>query len=467
MNTKYCLFLLLFLGVILNIEAQVVIGSGSTALSIQPQPGALLEIKMQDPDSQNITSTKGLMIPRVALTAADNLAPCVVGATDAQKLLHKGLTVYNTTYGGTLLPAIYSWDGQKWMLLDQSVNPLYNPNSYIVKPGQFVEIPVSKAYAFWESYSTPDFVNEKLTGAVTAELLWQDTQDLISAGNITLLKGDQGYNTIIKLSTDAAKGSGNAVIVVKIGGTIRWSWHIWITGYNPLVNAKTYKGLTFMDRNLGASNTTIGDLGSLGLLYQWGRNMPFPGANQTIGNGVTLEPVIYGNVTTIDKTVVAVKNNLANAVLNPSTFYLSTGNFGDWYSNVLGFRNDSLWLSTNKTKGIFDPCPAGWKVPWTAPEPTSSPWYDLGNPGFVAGTGITWAELGYYPSPGYRNQLNGVLTNVGYMGTYWNSTGKGGSDNLAFTTVFYNKIYGSTDIITYNFGYSRAMGNSVRCVRIQ
>lgn len=91
------------------------------------------------------------------------------------------------------------------MLIDNSINPLYNPNSYIVKPGQFVEIPVSKAYAFWESYSTPDFVNEKLTGAVITELLWQDTQDLISADNITLLEGDQGYNTIIKLSTDAAK----------------------------------------------------------------------------------------------------------------------------------------------------------------------------------------------------------------------------------------------------------------------
>ena len=463
MNTKYCIFLLLFLGTILNIEAQVVIGSGRTALSIQPQPGALLEIKMQDADSQNITSTKGLMLPRVALTAADNLAPCVVGATDAQKLLHKGLTVYNTTYGGTLLPAIYSWDGQKWMLLDQSVNPLYNPNSYIVKPGQFVEIPVSKAYAFWESYSTPDFVNEKLTGAVTAELLWQDTQGLISAGNITLLKGDQGYSTIIKLSTDAAKGSGNAVIVVKIGGTIRWSWHIWITEYNPLVNTKTYNGLTFMDRNLGAINTTPGDLGSLGLMYQWGRNIPFPSANQTIGNGDTLEPTIYGNVTTIDRTVVAVNNNLANAVLNPSTFYLATGASGDWYSNVTGFRNDSLWLSTNKTKGIFDPCPAGWKVPWTTPGATNSPWYNLGNPGFTIGTGITWSQLGYYPASGYRSGTTGSFLNVGSSGYYWNSIGSGGANNLSLGT-FFNNTAGD---ITYNSDFSRANSFSVRCILIQ
>lgn len=88
------------MGLILNINAQVVIGLGSTTLIKEPQPGALLELKMQDPDSQNITSTKGFMLPRVALIAIDNLAPCVVGATDAVKLLHNGLTVYNTTYGG-------------------------------------------------------------------------------------------------------------------------------------------------------------------------------------------------------------------------------------------------------------------------------------------------------------------------------------------------------------------------------
>ncbi len=463
MNTKYCLFLLLFLGVILNIEAQVVIGSGSTALSIQPQPGALLEIKMQDADSQNITSTKGLMLPRVALTAADNLAPCVVGATDAQKLLHKGLTVYNTTYGGALIPAMYSWNGQKWMLIDNSINPLYNPNSYIVKPGQFVEIPVSKAYAFWESYSTDGFVNEKLTGAVTAELLWQDTQDLLSASSITLSKGDQGYNTLIKVNTDAAKGQGNAVIVVKIGGTIRWSWQIWITGNNPSTNAKTYNGLTFMDRNLGAINSTPGDLGSLGLMYQWGRNIPFPAANQTIGSGDALEPTIYGNVTTIDKTVVAVQNNLANTVQNPSTIYLATGASGDWYSNVLGFRNDSLWLSTNKTKGIFDPCPAGWKIPWTASGATNSPWYNLGNPGFTVGTGITWSQLGYYPATGYRSGTTGGLLNVGSSGYYWNSIGNGGANNLSFAT-FFNDTVGD---ITYNADFSRANSFSVRCVLIQ
>lgn len=459
----YIIFLLLFSGLSSKTNAQVTIGLSSTAITTDPQPGALLELKMQDADGQNITSTKGFVLPRVALIALDNLAPCVVAATDAQKLLHNGLTVYNTTYGGILIPAIYSWNGSKWIQIENSINPLYNPNTYIVKPGKFIEIPVSKAYVFWESYSTDGFVNEKLTGAVTAELLWQDTQDLLSASSITLSKGDQGYNTLIKVSTDAAKGQGNAVIVVKIGGTIRWSWQIWITGNNPSTNAKTYNGLTFMDRNLGAINATPGDLGSLGLMYQWGRNIPFPSANQTIGNGDTLEPTIYGNVTTIDRTVVAVNNNLANAVLNPSTFYLATGASGDWYSNVTGFRNDSLWLSTNKTKGIFDPCPAGWKVPWTAPGTTNSPWYNLGNPGFTIGTGITWSQLGYYPASGYRSGTTGSLLNVGPSGYYWNSIGSGGDNNLSLGT-FFNNTAGD---ITYNSDFSRANSFSVRCVLIQ
>lgn len=459
----YILFLVLFSGLIPKANSQVTIGLGNTAITTNPQPGALLELKMQDADGQNITSSKGFVLPRVALIAVDNLAPCVVGATDALKLLHNGLTVYNTTYGGALIPAIYSWNGQKWIVIDNSVDPLYNPNSYIVSPGKFVEIPVSKAYVFWESYSTDQFVNETLTGAVTAELLWQDTQDLLSPASITLSNGDQGYNTLIKVSTDAAKRQGNAVIVVKIGGTIRWSWHIWVTATNPSTNTKTYNGLTFMDRNLGAFNTTAGDLASLGLLYQWGRNMPFPAANQTIGSGDALEPTIYGNVTTIDKIVVAVNNNLANAVQNPATIYLATGASGDWYSNIAGFRNDSLWLSTNKTKGIFDPCPAGWKIPWTAPGAINSPWYNLGNPGFTVGTGITWSQLGFYPAAGYRSGTTGGLLNVGSSGYYWNSIGSGGANNLSFAT-FFNDTAGD---ITYNSDFSRANSFSVRCVLIQ
>ena len=33
-----------------------------------------------------------------------------------------------------------------------------------------------------------------------------------------------------------------------------------------------------MDRNLGATSAALGDVGALGLLYQWGRKDPFLGS---------------------------------------------------------------------------------------------------------------------------------------------------------------------------------------------
>ncbi len=57
-------------------------------------------------------------------------------------------------------------------------------------------------------------------------------------------------------------------------GTILWSWHIWLTDKPEDQVYKNNAG-TMMDRNLGATSATPGDVKALGLLYQWGRKDPF------------------------------------------------------------------------------------------------------------------------------------------------------------------------------------------------
>jgi hypothetical protein len=83
------------------------------------------------------------------------------------------------------------------------------------------------------------------------------------------------------------------VVAIKKDGTdeIVWSYHIWVTGYDPKASDATYpnpynrnnngKRFVFMDRNLGAKEEGQTYLdndanNNAGLYYQWGRKDPFP-----------------------------------------------------------------------------------------------------------------------------------------------------------------------------------------------
>ena len=80
-------------------------------------------------------------------------------------------------------------------------------------------------------------------------------------------------------STPEALKNGNAVIAAKdADGNILWSWHIWVCkDYDPVAKAQTYynNAGVMMDRNLGATSATPGNIASVGFLYQWGRKDPF------------------------------------------------------------------------------------------------------------------------------------------------------------------------------------------------
>ena len=72
---------------------------------------------------------------------------------------------------------------------------------------------------------------------------------------------------------------GNALIALcNADGDILWSWHIWFTD-DPRGQEYYNNAGTMMDRNLGATSATPGDVGALGLLYQWGRKDPFLGSS--------------------------------------------------------------------------------------------------------------------------------------------------------------------------------------------
>jgi hypothetical protein len=104
----------------IELHSQVTIGSGA-----KPLGGALLDLKEYDPaDASDLTTAeKGLKLPRVKLTAVDQLAPMFDPEADVPtKKAHTGLMVYNVVdetndAESSIFPdgsGVYVWDGEKW-----------------------------------------------------------------------------------------------------------------------------------------------------------------------------------------------------------------------------------------------------------------------------------------------------------------------------------------------------------------
>jgi hypothetical protein len=103
MIKKIIYTLLLFIAVTVN--AQVKVGNNPTTIN----SNAVVEME---------ASNKGMLLPRVTLTATDNPAPLTAHVP--------GMMVYNTATGGTgktaVVPGIYLNDGTKWALMYSSAN---------------------------------------------------------------------------------------------------------------------------------------------------------------------------------------------------------------------------------------------------------------------------------------------------------------------------------------------------------
>ena len=215
-----------------------------------------------------------------------------------------------------------------------------------------------------------------------------------------------------------------------------------------------------MDRNLGATSATPGDVGALGLLYQWGRKDPF------LGSSSISESIEAVSTITWPSSVSSTSDNgtLNYAIMNPTTFITQNEGNYDWYYTGNSSTDNTRWQSE---KTIFDPCPAGWRVPdgggyvvWSKAVGSSSRFdytYSETNEGmnfsgkFGSGSSI------WYPAAGYRGSYSGSLGNVGGRGNYCSVTP-------------YGEYAHGLDLGKYGYVYpacsiERAYGQSVRCLQ--
>lgn len=117
---KINLFVLIIVSILSPLYGQITIGSGQ-----KPVTGALLDLKEDD------ITTKGLGLPRVALTDKNNIATDIFGVTAENADAHIGLLVYNINECVIgIEKGLYVWVGSNWELLHGSIlSATYEENS--------------------------------------------------------------------------------------------------------------------------------------------------------------------------------------------------------------------------------------------------------------------------------------------------------------------------------------------------
>ena len=370
---------------------------------------------------------------------------------------YKGSSKYTTTTTGALatfkrsvFSTVRKADLQSMMdLIKGGINLSADgtSNCYIVsEPGQYM-FPMVKGNS---STSVGTVSN--------VSVLWEtnNTSTKVVTGSIissVSIKGNYAY-----FSTPDVLKNGNALIAAyDASGKVLWSWHIWVcSGYDPKSTSQQYKGKTevWMDRNIGALSADRGSDFCYGLLYQWGRKDPFVGFVSAASNAQMATTGTFSTAEYAEKV-----GTVAFTIANPTTFITSPNTPKDWH---FGGRDNTLWV---EDKTIYDPCPAGWRIPMGGPDGV---WDDLEDAGYLKpdkvayGAVITLAGSGsaWYPATGYINVSGQPTMNLQY-GTYWSC--KTNSQYASILEIYLVDGY-QADVNGICGGKVRAEGRSVRCV---
>ena len=322
--------------------------------------------------------------------------------------------------------------------------------------------------------------NRAYNGINAAEVTWADENNIATLSGSPIYRDASG-NAFVKFEVKKENlKSGNAVISVKKGNTILWSWHLWFAPKNALDKIKVTniqnKVYDFTNETLGWKPTewtgtsystprtvkvkveqTLANNGvkqyavvtitqNPGLtkkngtttFYQWGRKDALPGTDATLPQG---------NIIKGDNQI-----HMNNKIQKPNTFFIT---YFDRGGKIL--QNDglivynyfyNLWSMNNNHRGdkdaandievvktIYDPCPVGFNVPtngafsgFTTDGRCQGPMnvngtnvkatYDL-NSGHLFWTNSNKTETIYFPASGYRDLRSSKVAAANVQGDYW------------------------------------------------
>jgi hypothetical protein len=344
-------------------------------------------------------------------------------------------------------------------------------NSYILSPYNGYKtmfyIPVNKLINKYYGVNTISNNGWTTDTGFKVELSWYDGDGIDnvivekSASPIDGLEANfpTASQNAIRVVLPANFQHQNITVNVKQGRYIIWSWHLWITDYNPYITGaydaydmgltpshgeintsttvkggalhryasgtngytetssigdrdawttEVYNNKMIMDRNVGATAPTyeghglpIGSgTGYLG--YQYGRKDPFPGDNAKFKDGKKYAFMGYN--------IIRDQQSMDGAVKNPARMIYSQAKWSkEAASNNLTIMWDDATLNSEGYtvgKSIFDPSPLGYRLP------INGVWSNFSSSTLtvVPDKGANYALDGdnkaYYPSVGFRSWAN-------------------------------------------------------------
>lgn len=274
-----------------------------------------------------------------------------------------------------------------------------------------------------------------LTATDKAEVLWETHNDGNELEEGSVISNVRYYDGYIYFRVPEVGNGGNALIAAKDdSGKIIWSWHIWVSPVEP--DSQTLASTEFMDRNLGAlSKSSIGTL-SYGLLYQWGRKDPFPGSYTSSNARVQTTGSSEQKYVLSDETT----GTVAYSIANPDVYISCTG-FGDW----LYEPDDLLWSGSNEapSKTIYDPCPAGWRLPLN-PDSCWPEAKDVTVNKTAFGVSFNDIPGSWFPAAGFithEKTHEGKLARTASVGMYHTSKGSGPQASMMYIDLTATNMY--------------------------
>ena len=310
-----------------------------------------------------------------------------------------------------------------------------------------------------------------------AELIWQDVKGMITAVGI-----DGDYLTFTVDPDHIAPG--NALIAAKMGSTIVWSWHIWVTdetlsnttrvlasqnktdetydvapvnvgwvgdridtyyqGSSCVVKA-TCNGVT-LQFTVQQPNSVVSTYGNgRNTYYQWGRKDPEVPADLYTNKNCNTYNIAGTAVTTNAKnslTYVAAnrKNGVDETIKNPQKHYLDYSGYCVVKENKYNFWNmnataTSVFQNRRTVKTVYDPCPPGFCVPtgYCFTTFTESHYISWTSTSGYQGSRLVYNAYNiFFPATGSRNYSGGSLVDGGSVSVVWTATSAGASSAWLF-----------------------------------
>ncbi len=297
-------------------------------------------------------------------------------------------------------------------------------NSYIINPlpieqQRMYNIPaVDRINTFWQNEFIANHISSSTAYTIMsdnqwkAEIIWQTSSEQMiefynADGTITENEGRIApvYTGKQAIRFKPKKGAAGNVLI----GVYRtdqpnasdpdkreysWSWHLWITDYNPdecrnqnwdgryklrLSNGSGevhhYTGAIWnegsdcynkwvMDRNLGALTNEGCSNESIGTYYQYGSNIPYLVQNVYRYNISTNTYDLYKRPYTVSYSST---NTLTYIVSHPMLICTGSSDFiydNPYFQNEWNDPDWSIGSQGGETKkSFFDPCPPGWRIP--------------------------------------------------------------------------------------------------------